>query len=141
MDKGGRMWKRNKHTVKPDISIYGKIKEIYIGKDILRLLGAPKFICLKINKGMDSFIISPCEGKEFMSFKVPEDIMSNPNKKMRVFSRSFVSGILIMNGMSDEATYKITGTYLEKNNAVVFKMSDAKVYGKEVTAKFIHVLF
>lgn len=131
MGKNEKMWKGNKYRAKLDISIYGRKKAIHIGKDILRLLGGPEFICIRINKEMDSLIISPCGGKELISFKVPQDIMFNSDRMMRVSSRSFVSGILTMNNMSDRVTYKITGIYLEKNNAVAFKISDARVYGEE----------
>ncbi len=131
MNKNEKMWNGNKYRAKPDISIYGRKKVIHIGKDILRLLGGPEFICIRINKEMDSLVISPCGSKELISFKVPQDIMFNSDRMMRVSSRSFVSGILTMNNMSDRVTYKITGIYLEKDNAVAFRISDARVHGEE----------
>ena len=56
-----KLWRGNKNTVKLEISIYGRVNVINIGKDVLRVIGAPSHICLKINKYMDSFPVMPCE--------------------------------------------------------------------------------
>jgi len=114
-----------------EISIYGRINVIYIGKDVLRVIGAPSHICLKINKEMDSFAVMPCEPTEPMAFKIPDDIMLNTRKQMKVTSQSFVIGLLSINGLEFEHTYKISGIYSENNNAVVFNMSDIWVFGEE----------
>ncbi len=126
-----RLWRGNKNKAKLEISIYGRINVIHIGKDVLRVIGAPSHICFKINKEMDSFAVMPCEPAETMAFKVPEDIMLNTRKQMKVTSQSFVIGLLSINGLGSEHTYKISGIYSENNNAVVFNMSDVWVFGEE----------
>ncbi len=50
---------------------------------------------------------------------------------MKVTSQSFVIGLLSINGLEFEHTYKISGIYSENNNAVVFNMSDIWVFGEE----------
>ena len=104
---------------------------IHIGKDVLRVIGTPSHICLKINKEMDPFAVMPCEPAEPMAFKLPEDIMLNTRKQMKVTSQSFVIGLLPINGLGSEYTYKISGIYSENNNAVFFNMSDVWVFGEE----------
>ncbi|MCD7957086.1 MAG: hypothetical protein LUG93_15325 [Lachnospiraceae bacterium] len=126
-----KMWNGNKHAVRVEISISGKRKEIHIGKDVVRLLGAPTYLCLKVNKAMDSIAVMPCPGKEYMSFKVPEGILLGKHVSMRVVSSSFVERILAVNGYRDNRTYQITGTYFEKNNAVVFNLADMRLFGEE----------
>lgn len=121
--------KRAKNTVKLDVSIYGRESMINIGKDVLRVLGAPENICLKINQGMDSFVVMPCEEKDALSFRVPDDFMFNSGRQMKVTSRSFVTGLLAMNNLGTDCTYKISGTYSERNNAVIFNMWDVRRYG------------
>lgn len=125
-----KLWKGTKNQVKLEVSIYGRKNRIHIGKDVLRVIGAPTHVCLKINQEMDSFLVTPCEPKETLSFKVPEDIMLNKNRQMTVTSQSFVLGLLTVNEMEIEHTYQITGTYSEKNNAVVFKLSDSRIFGE-----------
>lgn len=80
---------------------------------------------------MDSFAVMPCESTEPMAFKIPDDIMLNTRKQMKVTSQSFVIGLLSINGLEFEHTYKISGIYSENNNAVVFNMSDIWFFGEE----------
>lgn len=126
-----KLWNGNKTQAKLEVSLYGKQNAINIGKDVLRVIGAPTHITIKINKEMDSFIVMPCEGKAPMSFRVPENIMLDRHKQMKITSQSFVIGLLSVNGLEIERTYKIEGIYSEKNNAVVFNMSDCWIYGEK----------
>lgn len=126
-----KLWRGNKNKVRLEISIYGRINVLHIGKDVLRVIGAPSHICLKINKEMDSFAVMPCEPAEPMSFKVPDDITLNTRKQMKITSQSFVIGLLSVNGLDLGHTYKISGIYSENNNAVVFNMSDIWILGEE----------
>ena len=123
-------WKGAKNAMRLDVSIYGCESVINIGKDVLRVLGAPVSVCLKVSQGLDSFVVMPCDEKDVLSFRVPDDIMFNSHRQMRVTSRSFVTGLLAMNKLEANHTYKISGTYSEKNNAVIFNMSDIRRYRK-----------
>jgi len=125
-----KLWRGNKNKVKLEISIYSRINVIHIGKDVLRVIGAPSHICLKINKEMDSFVVMPCEPAEPMAFKVPDGIMLNPRKQMKVTSQSFVIGLLSVNELEFGHTYKIPGIYSESNNAVVFNITSVIQYRK-----------
>ena len=53
--------------------------KIYVGKDIVRVLGAPRYVCVKINEDMSSLAIQPGDEKEYMSFKVPEKLFLSHN--------------------------------------------------------------
>lgn len=122
---------RNKKTVRIEISLSGKRKEIHIGKDVVRLLGVPAYICLKVNKALDSIVVMPCAGKEYMSFKVPEGILQGKNVSMRVNSQPFVGKMLAVNGYKSDRTYQVRGIYLEKNNAVIFNMAELRPVREE----------
>ena len=50
---------------------------ITIGKDIVRALGFPKYVGLRINEINNSFAIIPCKEHDVMSFKVPERLLSD----------------------------------------------------------------
>lgn len=127
----GKLWSRNKHVARIEISISGKRNEIHIGKDVVRLLGVPEFLCMKVNKAMDSIAIMPCTGKEYMSFKVPEGILLGKHVSMKVVSQSFVDTIMSVNGLKSNRTYQVTGIYSEKNNAVIFNMADMRLFGTD----------
>lgn len=125
-----KLWNGNKRKVSLLASIYGKKNTLFIGKDVLRVLGGPTHICLKVNQKMDSFLVTPCAEKDPMSFKVPKDILMTPRPEMHVVSQSFVIGLLAMNDLDFENTYNMSGIYSEKHNAVVFNMADARLYEK-----------
>lgn len=125
-----KLWKGPKKSVNLCVSILGKNHVFHIGKDVLRVLGAPKYVSIKLNQTMDSFIVLPIEEKEPMSFRVPDNLMFDNNKKMCVKSQSFVMGLLAANDLDIDRTYRIEGTYSEKNNVVVFNMADCIVYGE-----------
>ena len=48
-----------------------------IGKDIIKSLGYPKHVCLRINESNRSFAIIPCEANDVMSFKIPEKLFTD----------------------------------------------------------------
>ena len=129
-NNGGSQGKKAKNTVRLNVSIYGRESALNIGKDVLRVLGAPKDVCLKVSQRMDSFVVMPCDESDVLSFHVPDDFMLNSHRMMRVISKSFVTGLLAMNDLEIDHTYNISGTYWEKNNAVIFNMSDIRRYRK-----------
>ena len=87
IEASNRLWKGEKKNVRLEISFYGKGNAINIGKDVVRILGAPSYICLKVNRSMDSIIITPCEKRETLSFKVPDRIYLVNHVQMHVTSR------------------------------------------------------
>lgn len=123
-----KLWNGRKRNVKLEMSFYGKRGAIHIGKDVMRVLGAPAYICIKVNKNMDSIIIAPCEGRETLSFKVPDNIYFTNRVQMRVTSQSFVMGLMTRNDMDLLHTFKIEGTYYEEDNVVIFHLADKRLY-------------
>lgn len=131
INQGKRLGLGNKRSVRIEISISGKRKEIHFSKDVVRLLGTPAYLCMKVNKERNSIAVMPCPGKEYMSFKVPNGIQFGKMVSMRVCSKPFVDLILAANGYKNDCTYQVSGVYSEKNNAVVFNMEDLRLYGDE----------
>jgi len=126
-----KLWNGNKRQAKLLLSIYGRKNSICVGKDVLRVIGAPTHVCCKITQEMDSYLVMPCSEKEPMSFRVPDNINFDKHKQMKVTSQSFVIGLLAMNDLDFNHTYRILGNYSEKNNAVVFNMADIQIYGED----------
>ena len=123
-----RSWRASKTNPFLRMSLQGKNNRLQVGKDVLRILGAPKYITFRVNKQMDSILIESVEAKHSLSFRVPAAVMEGSEKQMYITSESFVIGLMVRNGLDVTKTYEIPGIYSEKNNAVVFKFEDCELY-------------
>lgn len=110
------------------ISFYGRQNCVQVGKDVVRVLGAPPYIAIRINPELDSILFESAVEKHRLSFKVPDDLCLNSNRQMVINSTAFVTGLMLHNNLDITETYQMEGVYSEKNNAVVFKIKDAKLY-------------
>lgn len=104
------------------ITIKGPRNRIYIGKDVIRALGFPAFICIKVNEDMSALAIQPGEEKEYMSFKVPERLFDSHKVEFTVHSKRFVYELLTANGLEPESNYPLQGVCAQLENAVIFKI-------------------
>ena len=104
------------------ISLSGPKAEIYVGKEIIRTLGEPKHVCILKGKDKKSIAITPCSEKMSLSFAVPDDCLTNENRKLRIYSSSFVEELLQANGLIWGQTHIIAGKYAPSINAVVFPL-------------------
>lgn len=107
------------------ISFYGGTRCVYLGRDVIRLLGKPAFVCLLVSDDRTKIALVPCEERHLMSFKVPENMFEkNGRGQMRIHSKQFVESTLIGAGLDKEGTYRVTGIFENKHNAVIFCVSD-----------------
>ena len=97
--------------------------KIYVGKDIVLVVGAPRYVCVKINEDMSSLAIQPGYEKEYMSFKVPEKLFLSHKCEFTINSKSFVNDLLKANNLDPTKNHPITGVYSEKTNSVIFKIN------------------
>lgn len=104
------------------ITIKGPRNRVYIGKDVIRALGYPAHICIKINEEKSGLAIQPGEEKEYMSFKVPDRLFESHKVEFTVCSKRFVYDLLIANGLNPEMNYPLQGVCSQVDNAVVFKI-------------------
>lgn len=123
-----KLWNGSKKSVSLRVSLSGKRDVMHIYKDVIRVLGAPEYISIRLAPKMDSLLIEPCGAKDPLPFKVPDDLYLNSDVAMRLSSQSFVKGLMIHNDMDIEQTYRIIGTYIEEKNAVVFRMADKELF-------------
>lgn len=105
-----------------NITVKGARNRIYISKDVIRALGIPPYICIKINEDMSSLAIQPGEEKEYMSFKVPEKLFDSHKHEFAVHSKSFVYTLLSANKLDTAKNYPIHGICSQLENAIVFKL-------------------
>ena len=96
-----------------------------IGKNVLRVLNHPKYICFRVSKQRNSIIIFPCDYSDPMSYKVPEGIFLSRQKNMRICSKGFVIDTLLANNLSIDTTYTMRGKFYPQQNLVHFDLCDA----------------
>lgn len=109
--------------VRVGISIQGYHRTVCIGKDVIRLLGTPSHVSLRINENGSRIVIEPCAADDVMSFKVPEKLFSDHRCVFRITSKQFVHSIMELNGMDMMLSYTIPGMYSEKQNVACFDLS------------------
>lgn len=117
------------HSYKIDMTIQG---ERNTSKGVIRALGCPSHISLKVSEMKDSISIFPCDEDDVMSFRVPEKLLVDHHCVLRIFSKKFVHGIMMINDLDIKRTYYIVGVYLEEQNTAVFSLREsATLRGKK----------
>lgn len=102
-----------------ELFILGKVHSISVGKDIVRLLGYPQYVCIRINKEYNSILVRACEKNDPMSFKVPTTLFDRSNNVFRIRSKSFILDLFGVNGLDLEKSYSFKGHYDKERNVVI----------------------
>lgn len=92
---------------------------IGICKNIIRRLGGPSYITIRIRSDGRAMLIEPCERDDCMSFKVPDDLLTVSRLEFRIYSTSFVRTIRAINGLDENITNNFCGYYCANENVVV----------------------
>lgn len=110
------------------ISIYGNKNTIHIWRNVLRLLGFPKYFAIRKDKPNKRILVMPCKDKDILSFKLHEDFISNNDSKVTIHSKPFILDIMNSNKLDITKTYIINGKYLDNQNLAVFNVNDAVLF-------------
>jgi len=105
-----------------ELSLQGGRCCISVGKGVIKALGTPSHVSLKISDTHDSISVFPCDEDDIMSFKVPAKLFCNHSCVMRINSKRFVHGIMKANNLDISRTYTLPGEYLEEKNIAVFSL-------------------
>ena len=107
-----------------ELSVQGAKNCISVGKGVIRALGKPSHISLKISDTNDSISVFPCDEDDVMSFRVPAKLFTDHRCVMRIYSKRFVQGIMKYNDLDISRTYTLSGEYLKNKNITVFSLVD-----------------
>ena len=55
-----------------------------VGKDVIRILGSPAYICVLQRKDRKAIAITPCAAEHPMSFKVPDRLLTDGQCRMMI---------------------------------------------------------
>ena len=105
-----------------EMSLQGKHNCISIGKGVIKALGTPTHVSLKISDAHDSISVFPCDEDDVMAFRVPAKLFVDHKCVMRINSKRFVLGIMKTNNLDTSRTYTLSGEYLKEKNAAVFSL-------------------
>ena len=101
---------------------------IYIHRSLIRLLGKPGYITLLENEAHQTVAIIPCDESHTMAFKVPEK-HSDTKRDMRIWSKEYVQGLRSRYCLEPGVSYTLSGVYIAKHNAVVFRFPQYRSHG------------
>ena len=105
-----------------EMSLQGKQNCISVGKGVIKALGAPTHVSLKISDTHDSISVFPCHEDDVMAFRVPEKLLVDHKCVMRINSKRFIQGIMRANNLDPSKTYTLSGEYLADKNIAVFSL-------------------
>lgn len=105
-----------------EMSLQGARNCISIGKGVIKALGTPTHVSLKISDSHDSISVFPCDEDDVMSFRVPTKLFSDHRCVMRINSKRFIHGIMSANDLDITKTYTLSGEYLKDMNIAVFSL-------------------
>ena len=107
-----------------ELSVQGARNCISIGKGVIRALGKPSHVSLKISDSYDSISVFPCDEDDVMAFRVPIKLFADHKCVMRINSKRFVHGIMKSNDLDTTRTYTLSGEYLKDKNTAIFSLVD-----------------
>ena len=80
------------------VTIPAESRRMNVGKDVIRILGSPAYICVLQRKDRKSIAITPCAAEHPMSFKVPDRLLTDGQCRMMIngiYVEKFTSASLI----------------------------------------------
>ena len=105
-----------------ELTLQGARCCISVSKGVIKALGKPSHVSIKISDNHDSLIVFPCDEDDVMAFRVPVKLFTDHKCVMRINSKRFVHGIMKTNQMDISKTYVLSGEYLEEKNTAVFSL-------------------
>ena len=105
-----------------EITLQGANYCISVGKGVIRAMGSPSHISLKISDDHGSISVFPCEEEDVMAFRVPDKLFLDHRCVMRINSKRFVHGLMKTNDLDITRTYILSGEYLKGKNTAVFSL-------------------
>ncbi len=104
------------------VTIPAESRRMNVGKDVIRILGSPSYICILQRKDRQSIAITPCAAEHPMSFKVPDRLLIDGQCRMRINGIQFIQALLEANGLAVGKDYQFKGRYEAEKNAVIISL-------------------
>ena len=93
------------------VTIPTESRRMNVGKDVIRILGSPAYICVLQRKDRKSIAITPCAAEHPMSFKVPDRLLTDGQCRMMINGIQFIQVLLEANGLAAGKDHQFKGRY------------------------------
>ena len=122
------------------VTIPAESRRMNVGKDVIRVLGSPTYICVLQRKDRKSIAITPCTAEHPMSFKVPDRLLTDGQCRMMINGIQFIQALLEANGLAAGKAGRILniGVALLKYYAEL-NLNQSGQYGQIYAEKFTSV--
>ena len=97
-------------------------RRMNVGKDVIRVLGSPTYICVLQRKDRKSIAITPCTAEHPMSFKVPDRLLTDGQCRMMINGIQFIQALLEANELAVGKDHQFKGRYEAEKNAVIISL-------------------
>lgn len=104
------------------VTIPAESRRMNVGKDVIRILGSPAYICVLQRKDRKSIAITPCAAEHPMSFKVPDKLLTDGQCRMMINGIQFIQVLLEANGLAAGKDHQFKGRYDAEKNAVIISL-------------------
>ena len=104
------------------VTIPAESRRMNVGKDVIRILGSPAYICVLQRKDRKSIVITPCTAEHPMSFKVPDRLLTDGQCRMMINGIQFIQVLLEANGLAAGKDHQFKGRYDAEKNAVIISL-------------------
>ena len=93
------------------VTIPAESRRMNVGKDVIRILGSPAYICVLQRKDRKSIAITPCAAEHPMSFKVPDKLLTDGQCRMMINGIQFIQVLLEANGLAAGKDHHFKGRH------------------------------
>ena len=104
------------------VTIPAESRRLTVGKDVIRILGSPAYICVLQRKDRKSIAITPCAAEHPMSFQVPDRPLTDGQCRMMINGIQFIQVLLEANGLAAGIDHQFKGRYDAEKNAVIISL-------------------
>lgn len=103
------------------VTIPAESRRMNVGKDVIRVLGSPAYICVLQRKDRKAIAITPCTAEHPMSFKVPDRLLTDGQCRMMINGIQFIQALLEANELAVGKDHQFKGRYDAEKNAVIIR--------------------
>ena len=93
------------------VTIPAESRRMNVGKDVIRVLGSPAYICVLQRKDRKSIAITPCAAEHPMSFKVPDRLLTDGQCRRMINGIQFIQVLLEAKGLPAGKDHQFKGRH------------------------------
>ena len=98
------------------VTIPAESRRMNVGKDVIRVLGSPAYICVLQRKDRKAIAITPCAAEH------PGRLLTDGQCRMMINGIQFIQVLLEANGLAAGKDHQFKGRYDAEKNAVIISL-------------------